>query len=362
MDSLCGNKDKYTEIKNWLDDFYKNYKSTISINSCIFVSGISGIGKTYSINKICEILNLYVIKIDNSNCDSSDKLIDIINKSKTQSIYQIFTNNNLSKVIIIDELDTILSIDRTISITLLNILSKEKIKNIPIICICSPEILKKIGDIKKKCKIYELSPPTDKEIYNTIRPSFKNYKADKLKKIIKICDGNISQFYKQILNTKNKPEENHIIDKIYEVENLYSPVVLSRDNIKNIILIDPWLIPLRFHENLIIDLNTNKKGSKKQKCDFYSKFMLQLCDFDRMMYNNIIENAIDYFVSIILYDFNKLESRKNVELSMKNFTKILSYLSLQKKYIKQSYTNIFPLYQISNYHTNSINRNFIYFN
>lgn len=363
MDNLCGNKEVYENIKGWIENYFKENKEKISINSCIFISGNTGIGKTYSINKICELLDLYIINIDNNNCNSSEKIIEIINKSTSRSIYEIFTNNNKNKIIIIDELDTLLSIDRTISLTLLNILLKEKNKNIPIICICSPDILKKIGDIKKKCKIFELSNPNDKDIYNIINKMNINMNDIQIKTLIKKCYGNISQILKKIeVNFDNNNNNTYLIDRTYEIEYLYSPINLDREIIKKIINIDPWLIPLRFHENLINELNTNRKSPKTIKFVFYAEFMKNLCIFDNMMYNNIIDNAIDFFTCIILYELNKIPSKKNINLNMKNFTKILSYLSLQKKYIKQSYSMNFPLYQIGNYHTNIINRNFIYFN
>jgi DNA polymerase III delta prime subunit len=363
MDTLCGNKDIYTDIKNWIDDFYNNIhkNKNISINSCIFISGNTGIGKTYSIKKICELLNLYMVYIDSGNCCSSDKLTDIINKSNSKSIYQIFTNNIDKKIIIIDEFDTLISIDRTISITLLNILSNEKLGNIPIICICSNEILKKIGDIKKKCKIFELSLPSDKDLLKIIKNKYKDIDLSKLKDLIKKCDGNISQLFKQLDTISDNTNYNNI-DKIYEIEYLYSPEKLNRNIIKNIILIDPWLIPLKFHENLIIEFNNNRKGTKPFKFNYYSKFIYQLCCFDNIMYNNHIDIAIDYFASMVIYLFSNVQSKKNVDIQIKNFTKILSYLSLQKKYIKQSYSLNFPIYQIGNYHMNNINRNFIYFN
>ena len=50
-------------------------------------------------------------------------------------------------------------------------------------------------------------------------------------------------------------------------------------------------------------------------------------------------------------------------MNMGNFTKILSYLSLQKKNNKLIYNQgNFPYYQISNYHINLCNRKFISFN
>jgi hypothetical protein len=143
---------------------------------------------------------------------------------------------------------------------------------------------------------------------------------------------------------------------------LYSPEKLNRYIIKNIISIDPWLIPLKFHENLIIELNNNRKGSKIDKFKFYNLFMKYLCYFDKLMYNNDIDIATDYFASMIIHLLTYVPSKKNVNIQIKNFTKILSYLSLQKKYIKQTYSLNFPIYQLGNYHMNNINRNFIYFN
>ena len=52
----------------------------------------------------------------------------------------------------IDNYESILSIDRTINNTLLNILNSKKNKNISIICICNNDLLKKLGNIKKNVK------------------------------------------------------------------------------------------------------------------------------------------------------------------------------------------------------------------
>ena len=62
MDELCGNKKQYENIKNWITTFYELNRNFISFNSCIFISGNSGIGKTYSINIICKLLlQLWII-------------------------------------------------------------------------------------------------------------------------------------------------------------------------------------------------------------------------------------------------------------------------------------------------------------
>ena len=166
MKGLCGNKEIYSSIISWLRDF--NYKKKISTDSCIIITGKTCVGKTYSINKICNYLNYEIININNNNCFNSEQLNDVIFKSATSSLLQVLTGNIRNKVIVIDNFDCIYISDKTINTTLLKILTDGKIKNIPIICISNNEIIKKIGDIKKNCKIYDIVVPTKEEVIENI--------------------------------------------------------------------------------------------------------------------------------------------------------------------------------------------------
>jgi len=86
-----------------------------------------------------------------------------------------------------------------------------------------------------------------------------------------------------------------------------------------------------------------------------------MCFYDFYMSKNNTDCAIELFTHIV-YLLSELRYKKINVSTVGNFTKILSYLSLQKKYIKTSYASNMPLYQISNYHINFCNRKFIYFN
>lgn len=341
-------------IKTWINE-NKNNK-LLNINSCIFLIGNSGIGKTYNVNKLCNELNLFKININCNNCFSSAQFSDLIFKACSSSLIQCLTNNIQKPIIIIDDFDTLLSFDSTINITLLNILANNKnnLKNIPIICISLPYIFNKIGDIKKKCKIIELNNPTEEEIYNIVSIE-QNIKINK-KRLNDIIHNNNFNIFMILKELKNNIENNN--DIIYDFNFIYNNI-FDRDIYLKIILTDQWLIPLRFHENLIIELN-NRKGNKKVKIDFYKKFIYNFCLFDILMYNNS-NIASDYFISII-YDLNNIPLKKKEQHKMLNFTKILSYLSLQKKNIKNLYDINYPIHEIGNYHTNIISRKFIYYN
>lgn len=335
-------------VKSWIIDSYNN--KFLNTNSCLFITGNSGIGKTYGINKIIEELDLFSINIDITNCSSSEQFNDIIIKSITSSLVQILTNNNKKKIIIIDDFDVLLSIDTTINITLLKILTKNNnLKNIPIICISSIELIKKIGDIKKKCKIIEIKEPSDDDIYNIIISQYPNMNSNEILNIIKTSSKNINQIFKKI---ENENQVYYDIDTKSDINLLYSNN-FNRNEFKKIIMIDPWLIILKFHENIFIELN-NRKLIKKLKNEFYKNYLIKLCYFDYLiLYNNDI--AIDYFISII-YDIIIIKHKKKINNNINNFTKILSYLSLQKKNIKLSYNSNFPLNQIGNYQSNIINK------
>lgn len=300
-------------IVEWLKAF--DYDSTLSEQSCIILTGNSGVGKTYSIQSIAKELDLFVINIDNHNCYNSQQLRDMIFKSVTSSLIQTLSNTiSKNKIIIIDNFDSMFMSDKTINNGLLKILAERMLKNIPIVCIVNSDVLKKMGDIKKICRIFELS--------------------ERKQKVLE-ADSNIDVLH--LYNNK-----------------------FHREKMRKIVESDVWLIPLRFHENLVLELN-NRKITYNKKKYYYKQFIDILCAYDYYMCNNHIDIAVELFVCAI-YGLSLLVGKKMNESKMDNFTKILSYLSLQKKYIKQYYNTEFPLYQIGNYHTHLLSRKFVYFN
>jgi hypothetical protein len=357
MNELCGNKDIYNNILLWLRNF--NYNTKISTESCIIVTGKTCVGKTYSINKICCNLNYEIININNNNCFNSEQLNDIIFKSATSSLLQILTGNIRNKVIIIDNFDCIYTSDKTINATLLKILTDRHIKNIPIICISNNEIIKKIGDIKKNCKIYDIVVPTKEEIIQHITTNNSGHSKKKLEHFYNISNGNMKKFFCDINRTKDEILYEDNIENDGDINILYLNI-FDRNQVIRIINKDPWMIPLKFHENIIIELN-NRKISLKNKIDYYKNFIEIMCLYDYYMYKNNNEACITIFASNVYY-LSLFKYKKGAVSNIGKFTKMLSYLSLQKKNIKQTYkSNSFPLYQISNYHINLCNRKFISF-
>jgi len=355
ISELCGNKDQYNNVISWISDQINDYSGKISISNLLFICGNSGIGKTYSIQKICNSFNLDIINITINTCISSSELNDNIIKASSSSLVQKLTNQNKKKIILIDEFESMMTIDRTINTTLLNILSQSKIKKIPIICISSSENVKKLGTLKKKCKIIELTLPTTQEAFRVIKRSLPQRDDKEINKVIKESDCNLSHCFHK-LQDSNFTSDN--IDEIMNIDNLYGNSY-NVDYIIRVLSNDVWLNPLRFHENLIAELSKRKTTIKKRN-DYYLLFIKNIIIFDILMNNNLHDNGCCFF-AYLMYPLKNLSLKPNVKSDISKFTKILSYLSLQNKYTKKSYSTSFPLYQISNYHVNTT-RNYMFFN
>jgi hypothetical protein len=336
-----------------MTDFIKKWILTpqeqLSYKSCLFITGNSGIGKTYIINNICNDLDFFVININSYSCATSKQFIDILYKSFVSSLIQQLTNNTQNKIIIIDDFETLLSFDSTMNIHLLNFLNT-KHKHIPIICIISNNV--KLGEIKRHCIFYELPLPS----YNILHNILIKYKPlltlNESKDIAIRANFNIKTSI-QIVN--NIYYNNN--DDILDINELYTNN-FNRNNFKKIISKDQWIIPLKFHENLILELN-NRTGLKNYKYIFYKNFIYNFCKFDIMMNKNN-EIAIEFFISFINPLIN-FKYKNNKSHNLNNFTKLLSYLSLQKKNNKKNYKLPIPNNHFNgNYHLSIINRKFIY--
>lgn len=343
------------EIQEWILNSYSLNKK-LSFNSCLFISGYSGIGKTFFINKIANNLNMFIVNIDSFNCSSSLQLADLLLKSFTSSLLQTLINNNNNKIIIIDDYDVLIALDNNISLTLFNFIqtNTNKLKHIPIICIINTEIIKRIGDIKKKCKILDFPAIDENDFFNILKKYKPQIELEESNKLIKKTNSNLGEAIRIITNTYYNNN-----DDILTIKELYTNTY-NRNNIITLILKEQWIIPLNFHENLITELMENRKCLKKTKEIFYKNFILNFCYFDILMNSNN-DIGIHFFASIIEELF-KMNIKSNHKIT-NNFTKMLSYLSLQKKNNKSFYnnkTNSFPLYYIGNYHLSLINRKFIY--
>jgi hypothetical protein len=96
---------------------------------------------------------------------------------------------------------------------------------------------------------------------------------------------------------------------------------------------DPWLHPLRFHENLIKEIG-NRKGPAKEKRRVYSALLRALTDWDALMVAGHTELALETLASNIHARLSRLPRRVRAvvgEDDLQDFTKIFSQISIYKK-------------------------------
>lgn len=157
LTDLVGNVKQIEIIYEWLKNFNENGKKILSNNnrkkkvygnkqqnilecSSIIITGHHGIGKTLSINLITKALGYTIIKLKNVFVSNFDMT--------SQNVINLMNNNNKLEVKLIDEIESINSIqDRAIILELIK--KNDEIWSMPIIFISDSQHNKLLSDIKK---------------------------------------------------------------------------------------------------------------------------------------------------------------------------------------------------------------------
>jgi hypothetical protein len=194
--------------------------------------------------------------------------------------------------------------------------------------------------------IIKLHKPDDADILIYMRNKYPNIPCDVLLENIEKCSGNISSIIMKINGYENSKN-----DTVPEICNLYND--LEKSKITSVLDLDPWLHPLRFHENIINEFNI-RKGTKKNKEQCYIKILKGLCEWDKMMYHykgRVSNTAIplEYVTSLVLLLYTFPLKKKDC-IHFDNFTKLFNYLSLRKKNMIALHTGEFPWENIGNIH------------
>jgi hypothetical protein len=322
-------------------------KVSLSPESCVFVLGASGIGKTFTVGKVCSDVD--VCWIHSHNCSNAKEFHDILEKRLQTNLVQRLTQTSQKRVIVIDELDTLLQLDRNI-MTALNDMLEKKRSHQPVICIGHHQLEKKIKSTFPKSQVFVCTPPSETEICLWLRKvSDGACSYETLLQIADACNGNV-MYALQLLEMETKTTcgddgSKMVGDKMddnIQFQRLFQNP--TRDEAVKILLDDPWLNPLRFHENLPKEL-TQRKGLMMDKERFYYETLEALCEWDSMMKEGMEPMiAIEHVASMVV-QLQRLEKKKRqTDVSLTDFTKVFSSLSLQKKHEKLMYsTNLeFP--------------------
>ena len=192
------------------ENIYKN-----NIKKCVYIHGNSGSGKTFLIKEILTKLDYNIIEYNIFSIKNKINDFLLENTGKNKNILNLFNNVSKKNIILIDNIDTINFIDKTIISNLIKILRPKKNKrqklddntSSPIICIGDNNSDKKIKELIKISYVVELNNPTNDQINNILKiliPNFSNiYNSNIINNVLLFINRNLRKVNQILLLHKN---------------------------------------------------------------------------------------------------------------------------------------------------------------
>jgi len=347
IDDFVGNKLTFKNIDNIIEN--------INNNDILLIIGPSGIGKTKFVEIVCEKYNYNFTKIDSSICSNSKVLVDRLEKLHSWTdISQLFCDKK-QKIIVIDELETLIKVDRNIPSSIVKFINKRD-KNIPIIMIGQYEADRRINELKKLCtKTSYLKRIEDNDMFLYLKSKISRKKIP-LVDLMKIVESSNGSIYSAInsLENYNNIKSNIITncgkDSFTNINEVFS--YTDYNDIFSVIYEDPWTVPLSILETSNKVYNTN---------DYYN-YIKGFMNYDLLIEVRDLDTDIPIgYLSQYLLIFNTNKKIKKNKIINIQFTKLLSYMSTQKKTQRLLYDKIdknIPINEIGSYwvHKNLSNK------
>ena len=413
MNFLLNRQDLEKKFRDAIDHFEKNKKDQL-VKRGIYLYGPPGCGKTVFVEKILQNMNYDIIKYDAGDVRNKS-IVDNITKHNMsdKNVLSLFQKKTKKLVIMMDELDGMNSGDKGGINTLIKLIRPKKTKKqkkeestmIPIICIGSCHVDKKIKEMIKICVSIKLELPSNNEvskIIDILMPKLENELKDKM---ITYIDGDLRKLKSTYDIYKNQESilKNQLIQNMFQQKNY-------NEDVKNIIRkllnnkysleqhnelmneTDRTSVGLLFHENIIDVL---EEMPKKETIPFYNKILNNICfaDYiDRITFQkqiwifNEMSSLVKTFYNNHLY--HDKYGDKNIEFNPHDvrFTKVLTKYSTEYNnslfiqnlckqlnmdikdmfsyfaYLKTKYDNdeINEIFENNNYEINKLDINRIY--
>lgn len=339
---FIGNRNVYNALREWLGTYALQPFMTKS--SCVLLCGPIGVGKTTLVKEVAREIDKQILWITSANCNNNADLIDLFNKFTQQTIDTYWTdvgNSKCARCIVVDDWDVLMSNDRNVASSFQFILQKRKLQDCPIICICDSQTEKRLNEIKTICQTFRMRALDESDICIYLKDQFPDLHHGNIEKIADSCMGNLVHARELATQAMNhKPSHGTLgsdlglgfIDRSPEGLSLYTSDG-SVEKLKSLLALDPWMNPLRYHENFLKELK-NSKACKIEKCKAMSNMLRAIIEWDHWAMTDNDGIALDVLAAELHYirsTFARSTSLVVKDEDLMDFTKMLSQLSLQKK-------------------------------
>jgi len=356
MNFLLNRQSLEEKFRNAIDHFEKNKKDQL-VKRGIYLYGPPGCGKTIFVEKILKNMNYDIIKYDAGDVRNKS-IVEHITKHNMsdKNVLSLFKKQTKKLVIMMDELDGMNSGDKGGINTLIKLIRPKKTKKqkkeestmIPIVCIGSCHVDKKIKEMIKICVSIKLELPNYDEVNKIIDILMPKLETPLKQKMITYIDGDLRKLKSTYDIYKNQESilKNQLIQNMFQQKNY-------NEDVKNIIRkllnnnytleqhneimneTDRTSVGLLYHENIIDVL---EKLPKNEAIPFYNNILDNVCfsDYiDRITFQkqiwifNEMSSLIKTFYNNHLYQKNYGE--KNIVFNPVDvrFTKVLTKYSTE---------------------------------
>jgi hypothetical protein len=354
INNLLNREDLEKKVIDFLNNFEKN-KHVLTTKRGIYLYGSPGSGKTHFIKSILKKMNYDAIIFDAGDVRNKTIVDTITNHNMSDTnVLSLFNKKKKNIAIIMDEIDGMNSGDKGGINALIKLIrpkktkkqKKEDIAMIPIICIGSNHIDKKIKEMIKNCVTVQLLTPTIKQIKNICKLLMNNLDEDIMNNIVDFIQGDIRKLKStyDIYNNHQDLLKNSLIKNMFQKKNynedtkqITKKLINNKYDLSDHSLImnetDRTSVGLLFHENIIDILS---KYDKDTTIPFYCNLLDNICfsDYiDRITFQkqiwifNEMSSLIKTFYNQQLFH----EKYKNIKYNPTNvrFTKVLTKYSTE---------------------------------
>ena len=344
------------KFRNAIDHFEKNKKDQL-VKRGIYLYGPPGCGKTIFVEKILKNMNYDIIKYDAGDVRNKS-IVEHITKHNMsdKNVLSLFKKKTKKLVIMMDELDGMNSGDKGGINTLIKLIRPKKTKKqkkeestmIPIVCIGSCHVDKKIKEMIKICVSIKLELPKRDEINKIIDILMPKLEIQLKQNMITYIDGDLRKLKSTYDIYKNQESilKNQLIQNMFQqknynedVKNIIRKLLNNNYNLEqhNELMneTDRTSVGLLYHENIIDVL---EKIPKNESIPFYSKILDNICfsDYiDRITFQkqiwifNEMSSLIKTFYNNYLYQKNYGEKNIKFDPTDVRFTKVLTKYSTE---------------------------------